>query len=164
MRKLYTCKKEGCNNKEPILSKGLCRNCYIQSRGNSYMKKDKKAKPDLLRDFYKEKVSELQRVKESDLDGSKILNPSHFNIAHILPKRKVGGFPSISTHPSNCLFLTTEQHATYDYLLDKHDFDGLKKFLGEKWEEVSSTMLNLIDIATERNKLYLKLANYLLCT
>ena len=35
-------------------------------------------------------------------------------IAHILPKRKVGGFPSVATHPKNRVFLCLECHGNFD--------------------------------------------------
>ena len=35
-------------------------------------------------------------------------------VAHILPKRKIGGFPSVGTHPKNRVFLCPTCHTDFD--------------------------------------------------
>ena len=35
-------------------------------------------------------------------------------IAHILPKREVGGFPSVATHPRNRMFYCPDCHTDFD--------------------------------------------------
>lgn len=35
-------------------------------------------------------------------------------VAHILPKRKTGGFPSLATHPKNRVFLCPDCHTNFD--------------------------------------------------
>lgn len=47
------------------------------------------------------------------LSESVVINPRTI-VAHLLPKRKIGGFPSVSCHPSNKAYLCDSCHNGYD--------------------------------------------------
>lgn len=174
MSKLYPCKE--CGTKVPIRSKGLCpacRNKQKQSEENTfvYRKKinpisnkkrvEKSLKRKELDVFFEYHLEQLEKKPFSQLSAKYISTPTTANIAHILPKRKQGGFPSISNHLENCIYLTIEEHSLYDSLMDKREFEKIKTIFGDKWSKMALTMEKLLKTATERNKLYFDLGKFL---
>ena len=114
-----------------------------------------------LVEFFETNLQKLILHPYSELSGDYIANPSKFNICHILPKRKSGGFPSIASDLRNCIFLTTSEHTTYDRLLDSCEFDELTSFFGNKADVFWSKIKRSLSLATERNTLRRKLEAYL---
>lgn len=167
-KKLYRCKHPDCTTEQPILSKGLCN----YHRGMELMLekeereirnpiKRKKEKKKHLKMFFDMKLDVLKDSPYSQLSGKLIVDPSKKNIAHVLPKRKQGGFPSIAENVINSFFLTWQEHSTYDKLMDERRFDDLNEFFGEKADYFWSKIKRALSLATERNKLRTALEEYL---
>jgi len=82
----------------------------------SLKRKEENKKPDIDKDvldkWFNARIAEAKQQPYCENCGASILyqlNSSNVAIrrsviAHILPKRKVGGFPSVATHPSNRWF------------------------------------------------------------
>lgn len=139
--------KEGvcvcCEQKRLIYSKKMCQSCYWsenrkkndekQKKNGTKANKIKTAKE--LNLFFASQLPEIPNNCEN-CDGSlKWQKQNRFKsiIAHILPKRKVGGFPTVATHPKNRLFLCSECHDNFD----------------RKGAEFATTM-NCFDVMCER--------------
>lgn len=112
--KLYQCKEEGCENKQPILSKGYCnfhKNKQLSPKMKHYIAKStsknrlkKKEKSELMRPFWEFHLENVEKNPFCENCGCKIQGNIN-NLAHILPKRNFGGNPEVSNHPSNCIYL-----------------------------------------------------------
>lgn len=173
-RKLYPCKE--CGKKVPIRSKGLCNSCRYKQREKegtlpSYSKKIKpfKVKNRTTRKegrkcldiFFKHHTETLQKNPVSMESGTFISTVTTANLAHILPKRKTGGFPSVQCHLDNCVYLTIQEHNRFDKLLDERDYSKIEQEFPNTWKIVCQRLPKLLDMVTERNKMYFSLTEYL---
>jgi hypothetical protein len=123
-RKEGVCCVENC--KRPIYSKKMCQEHYWKDNAKKNQekkkangtaaKKQKSAKE--LNIFFASQLLEVPKYCEnncgSSLDRLKNSKMRKAIIAHILPKREIGGFPSVATHPKNKLFLCLECHTDFD--------------------------------------------------
>ena len=78
--------------------------------------KAKRAKKAELTVFFASQLLETPNRCENcgaDIQFWKRVNP-RILVAHILPKREVGGFPQVSTHPLNRVFLCPDCHTNFD--------------------------------------------------
>ena len=176
-KKLYKCKYVGgCDTEQPILSKGLCNFHRMQERKaegtlpvyknkiNPYTIKAKEkrtAERSELPSFFQDQIEILSKNPISQQSGKAISAPNSLNICHILPKRKGGGFPSVQSHPDNVLYLTWDEHTRFDALLDRRDYSTLEQEFDVVWPIAIEKVRKLIDIVTERNKVYFSLEEYL---
>jgi len=165
-RKLYAC--GNCGYKVPILSKGFCAGCRAKQRPQKHkqikrtaVKRSpsfKKTSPNLKKYF----DTQLERLMEnpySEESDKFISSPSKVNLAHHLPKRPNGGFPSIADDLDNCIFLTLEEHSRFDQLLDQRKFKILEKEYPKTWN--LEKLVVLLNRVTERNKFYFQLVEYI---
>ena len=107
-----------------ITKDGLCQNHYWSENAKKNAEKKKKngtakAKAKTAKDLNVFFASQLPEIPEKCEECSSSLKWQKMNnfksiIAHILPKRKVGGFPSVATHPKNRMFLCLDCHANMD--------------------------------------------------
>lgn len=120
--------KEGvcvcCKRKRLIYSRKMCQDCYWidNAKKNNEKKKTngktaekvKTAKEMNL--FFASQAPEIPNDCENCGGSLKWQKQNRFKsiIAHILPKRKDYGFPSVATHPKNRMFLCSECHANMD--------------------------------------------------
>lgn len=156
-RKKKTCK--GCGNERFIFSKGMCEFCAsksfkpVQTRTpikRTYNKKDNSE----LNKFFDEHIAILSKIPYSYESGKKISEPSRLNIAHIFPKRN---HKSVETNDFNVVYLTWQEHTTFDYLLDTHNFAEIEKRFPKTWK----LLKNVLPLVQERTKLVLAIENYL---
>lgn len=136
------------NCKRPIYSKKMCQDHYWKDNAKKKQekkkangtaaKKQKTAKE--LNIFFASQIPEIPECCEECGDSLRWQKMNNFKsiIAHILPKRKDGGFPSVSTHPKNRMFLCLICHTNMDnkgkdYVLNMNCFelmiDRLKEFV-----------------------------------
>ena len=107
-----------------ITKDGLCQNHYWSENAKKNAEKKKKngtakAKAKTAKDlnvFFASQIPEIPSCCENCGSSLKWQKMNNFKsiIAHILPKRKVGGFPSVATHPKNRVFLCLECHTNMD--------------------------------------------------
>ena len=107
-----------------ITKDGLCQNHYWKENAKKNAEKKKKngtakAKAKTAKDlnvFFASQLPEIPSCCENCGSSLKWQKMNNFKsiIAHILPKRKVGGFPSVATHPKNSMFLCSDCHANMD--------------------------------------------------
>ena len=173
------CQNPDCSAEVYIRSKGLCPPCRQKqlnkekvnksetpsnnkNSGVSYKKPKtwKKKSNKALDKFFDEQLILCSENPYSIESGTR-LPIAKFNLAHILPKRPGGGFPSIATNPKNIMFLTLDEHNKYDKLLDEHRFDKIAELFPNMWPNVKIEIKYLLSVATENNKLYIALSNYL---
>ena len=140
-------KKKGvcidCNCKRFIYSKKRCEPCYWANNrkekaeknkaNGKTANKNKTAKEMNL--FFASQIPEIPDCCENCGDSLRWQKQNMFKsiIGHILPKRKVGGFPSVATNPNNRMFLCLICHKNFD----------------EKGEDFAPTM-NCFDLMCER--------------
>jgi len=176
-RKLYKCKyAEGCETEQAILSKGLCNFHRMQERKaegtlpvyqnkikpfTCKSKERRTSERSELPTFFQDQIEILSKNPISQQSGKAISTPSSLNICHILPKRKGGGFPSVQSNPENVLFLTWDEHTRFDTLLDRRDYSVLEQEFDVVWPIAIKKVRKLIDVVTERNKVYFSLEEYL---
>ena len=122
-RKQGVCDVENCSGQ--IYSKKKCQFHYWQQNAKDNAEKKKTngkaaAKQKNLKDlnvFFASQLLEVPEGCENCGDSLEYLKNSKMRkaiIAHILPKRPVGGFPNVSTHPKNKLFLCLDCHTDFD--------------------------------------------------
>lgn len=75
-----------------------------------------------------------------------IRDVGHKNVAHILPKSKLGGFPEVMCNKDNAMYLCTD--------LDRQDGKGCHEKYDSGWESAKS--LQVWDIAVKRFKKFEK--------
>ena len=121
-------KKKGvcvdCNCERLIYSKKRCQDCYWKNNAkeNEAKKKkngktaEKKKTAKEMNLFFASQIPDIPNFCECCGDSLKWQKQNRFKsiIAHILPKRKVGGFPTVATHPKNRLFLCSSCHSDFD--------------------------------------------------
>ncbi len=100
-------------------------------------------------------LHKLKLIAENpySVSGKRIHNPSGKNVAHVLPKRKTGGFPCIAEHPINWLPLTWQEHSELDRAIDTHTLDKFKlkhPKIYKEWARKAKLLLPLV----KPNKLY----------
>ena len=165
--KLYAC--NNCGYGVPILSKGLCPGCRQKQKTDSLNQKPIK-RSNIRRTFPKKTSKKLKSFFDTQLEllvkepysqesGQYIANPSKLNLAHFLPKKPNGGFPSISDDFDNCIFLTWPEHSRFDQLQEQRKFDILEKEYPNTWNLEKLSLL--LSKCTERNKFYFQLTEYL---
>lgn len=145
-------KKKGvcvdCNCERLIYSKKRCQECYWKNNAKENEAKKKKngktanknktAKEMNL--FFASQIPDIPNFCENCGDSLRWQKQNNFKsiIAHILPKRKVGGFPSVATNPNNRVFLCLICHHNMDdlgkdFVLKMNCFDliieRLRKFV-----------------------------------
>ena len=120
--------KEGvcgcCKRKRLIYSRKMCQSCYWSDnkKKNDEKKKNNGKKAEKLKTakemniFFASQLLEVPDFCENCGGSLRWQKMNNFKsiIAHILPKRKVGGFPSVATHPKNRMFLCSDCHANMD--------------------------------------------------
>ncbi len=156
-KKLYQCSEEGCNNKQPILSKGKC-SFHAKKKLSKIPKKIEKDTE--LDDFFNHHIGILSRMPYSEHSGVRIKSVDRKNIAHILPKRY---FKSVQCDHNNVLYLTWGEHSQFDNLLDKMDFLRLSREFEMGWEIAKSRLRVLLPKVPyeERNNYWTKLNEYI---
>lgn len=105
---------------ETYLTAGRCSRHYWLHRqkvnsGKKHNQEKKEAKKQ-LNVFFASQILEIPPTCENcgtDIRYQKKINARAL-VAHILPKRKTGGFPSVATHPKNRLFLCFDCHTNLD--------------------------------------------------
>lgn len=117
------CIEDGCSYFGRLIAK-RCQSHYWQNRQK--VKKtspakvlktslDEKRKKELGVFFAKQILQIPEHCEEC---GTNLGGWKHFNakaiIAHILPKRKTFGFPSVATHPMNRMFFCVPCHTDFD--------------------------------------------------
>lgn len=120
-----TCIEENCSYFGFLIAK-KCQRHYWEQR--AALKKDKPVKTLISSkavntDDYKsqntwfcEQILQIPKCCEecgADLSRLKVWRPKII-IAHILPKRKVYGFPVVATHPENRMFYCWDCHTDFD--------------------------------------------------
>ena len=85
----------------------------------------------------------------------------HWHIAHILPKKKVGGFPDLQCVFENAMYLSIDMHTKYDKFLLEHDFKAIERLFPNTWSNTCKTIEKLLEQTKTRNKLYFSLKEYL---
>lgn len=122
-RKQGICDVEGCVCQ--IYSKKKCQFHYWQQNAKDNAEKKKNngkaaAKQKTAKDlnlFFASQLLEVPDNCENCGDSLDYLKRSRMRksiIAHILPKRPVGGFSKVATHPKNKLFLCLDCHTDFD--------------------------------------------------
>lgn len=121
-RKEGVCNVEGC--KRPIYSKKKCQSHYWENnkKENDAKKKangktaEKKKTAKEMNLFFASQIPEIPDCCEECGESLKWQKQNMFKsiIAHILPKRPVGGFPSVATNPNNRMFFCLICHGTFD--------------------------------------------------
>lgn len=122
--------KIGCcpicaNGKQIGLLGGFCQTHYWKNQAEKKKAKNKANGTDAekkkkLKDLNVFFASQLLHVPETCENCSEsLLYLKHSTmkkaiIAHILPKREIGGFPEVATHPQNRLFLCLNCHGDFD--------------------------------------------------
>src|SRR6478736_509819 len=102
-KKLYKCDK--CNKEVAVRSKGLCSYCRNKEKPlKKVFKIRTKAESKKLSAFFIKHIEQIKKNPICDNCGSK-LQGSHFEVAHILPKRKTGGNPEVADNENNALYL-----------------------------------------------------------
>lgn len=117
------CIEETCSYFGVLIAK-RCQTCYWQYRAG--LKKDKPAESRKTseNEIYKKKLavffaSQILQIPgnceecNKSLGGLKAWKPKII-IAHILPKRKEFGFPSVACHPQNRMFYCWDCHTDFD--------------------------------------------------
>lgn len=113
-----------CDNGKiiPLIS-GRCSVHYWRHRQEVNKKKNvvkiekKRQKSKELNVFFASQLLQVPNsCEECDADLTWLKNSKMRKaiIAHILPKREVGGFPSVATHPQNRMFYCGDCHTNFD--------------------------------------------------
>ena len=140
-------KKKGvcvdCNCERLIYSKKRCQECYWKNNAkeNEAKKKkngktaEKKKTAKEMNLFFASQIPDIPNFCEECGESLKWQKQNMFKsiIGHILPKRKVGGFPSVATNPNNRMFFCLSCHQNFD----------------NKGEDFAPTM-NCFDLMCER--------------
>lgn len=106
--------------KVPIYSKGFCQYHYWQNNKKvNYNKTQVKEKKETIKNndiFYKKMYSKIpERCENCNVSLNALKKYSYKMIlAHILPKRQMGGFPTVATNENNILFLCVDCHTKFD--------------------------------------------------
>lgn len=136
IKKLYPCEK--CGRMVPMRTHGMCPYCWKKNSPPKAVKQFKRninsknvQDNEILNRFFAFHMEVLQKYPISMASGERIMNPSKCNICHIFPKRY---YKSIAADLNNCIYLTWEEHAKFDYLLDCMDFDKIKEEFPNTWE------------------------------
>lgn len=114
------CTDCGEGSKEKYLTAGRCEPHYKRHRAKvcaaKPKAKDKKIFKAELNVFFASQILEIPTKCENcpnDIRYWKQVDPRRL-VAHILPKRPVGGFPTVAIHPKNRLFLCPDCHTNFD--------------------------------------------------
>jgi len=128
----------------------MCQSCYWKDNEKKNTEKKKnngkaKEKSKTIKDlnvFFASQIPEIPNDCENCGGSLKWQKQNNFKsiIAHILPKRPVGGFPSVATHPKNRMFLCLECHGNMDNK-------------GKEWVQ----KMNCFDLMIERLKEFVHL-------
>lgn len=147
--KLYKCKVEGCNNRQPILSKGMC---------NYHREMSRKSKTKTKADFFKTMVERHSKYPYSMESGAYISGLDAKNICHIFPKSK---FPSVAEDERNIIVLTWQEHTDFDNLLFENRFDELEEKFPMISQALKFRLPELLERVTERNKFYYNIESWM---
>ncbi|MEN6292340.1 MAG: hypothetical protein ABFD07_10065, partial [Methanobacterium sp.] len=150
-----------CRQQERIESGDLKVKKYSIKAITPKRKEQKSKERGCLGAFFEFHLTNLEKNPKSEESGTFIDEPTTANIAHLLPKRKQGGFPSVQCHLDNCVYLTLSEHTRFDKLLDERDYKKLEQEFPNSWEIVCQRLRKLLNIALERNKMYFSLIEYL---
>jgi len=147
-----------CGEEKFIFSKGKCDFCASKTFKPIQQSKIKsKPKPkgnkEELNQFFDKHILILSKNPYSTT-GEKIFNPSRLNIAHLLPKRN---HKSVATIDENVVYLTWQEHTSFDYLLDCHKFSEIEN----KFPKVWILLKKVLPLVEERTKLVNALENYI---
>lgn len=114
-----------------------------------------KARREKLSVYYDTLIS---RCSQSEESGEYISNPSRMNVCHIFPKRR---YKSVEDNLENYVFLTAEEHANLDRLLDLNDFETIEKEFKNSWSIICQRAKHLLTLLKESGNLRTKFQNYL---
>lgn len=163
---MYPCKN--CGILVQVRSKGLCPLCRSKELSKDKKPKlyriptKKKVKNSELGYYFEYHLEQLSKRPYSQESGKLISEPTTANICHILPKRKVSGFASVSNNLDNCVYYTLSEHTRFDELLDKREFSKLEKEFPNSWFSIVVPKIRmLLGVCVERNKFYQALLEYI---
>lgn len=112
-----------CEKEKYIYSKKRCKDCYwINNRKENAEKNKEKLlaksqKKKALGIFFASQLLEVSKnCEECGTDLTYWIKSKFWRaiIAHILPKRETGGFPSVAMHPRNRMFYCPDCHTDFD--------------------------------------------------
>lgn len=149
-----------CGRMVAVRSKGLCPACRAKElppRGRTAIRAKVKPKGGGLAVYFGAHVARLSMTRRS-ITGAYIPLPGVGNICHLYPKRK---YKSVAENNDNIVYLTTEEHTRFDYLLDTMDFDRLLKEFGDTWLFIAKKMRNLAPEVEEDGKLKTRLLSWM---
>ena len=149
--KLYECKVEGCTNKQPILSKGKCDYHRQLELAETRTPEVAKPKQNGFGNFFKRHIKTLSAHPYSQNSGKYIGDVSSKNICHILPKRD-RAFPSLALDDRNIIYLTWQEHADFDNLIDKKQFRKIEEKFPNLYPLIVERVTLLLKDCTETNK------------
>lgn len=128
---------------------------------SSFLKEERVIKnTDPMKKFWEYHLKEISKNPICQETGVKIF-PEVFSVCHIFPKRKSGGYPSVSSHLANAIYFHVDTHSRFDRLLGELDFDKLEKEFPNSWPEVVEKVKALLPLVKERGKLRDKFEEYL---
>lgn len=100
-----------------------------------------------MTEFFIEMSKEAHASVET---GTPLYMVNRTNLCHILPKRK---YKSVALDRRNIIFLTTDEHTRFDYLLDCNDFQGLEKEFPNAWKVACERFIEMLPDVEETGKL-----------
>ena len=155
-KKCIECGKED----QPWFSKKRCKWCASKSYNNpkkiSEKSAIKKQTQSNIRNIYFETLIPL--CKRSEESGTPIYEANRVNICHIFCKRT---YKSVQANLDNHVFLTSDEHARFDQLLDTFKFDKLEEEFPNAWKIVLERVKKLLPFVEENKKLKIKFEEYL---
>lgn len=143
-----------------IRSKGLCPACRAKElppKERAAIRVKTKPKGKSLAVFFGAHVARLSVMRRS-ITGMYIPCPGVSNICHLYPKRR---YKSVAENNDNIVYLTTDEHTRFDYLLDTMDFDQLLKEFGNTWLFIAKKMRDLAPEVEEDGKLKTRLLSWI---
>lgn len=110
-----------------------------------------KAESNAIGAFFTEQIANAPAACEEcgkSLAGTKAINPAAI-VAHILPKSKKQGCPSVALHPLNKVFLCIECHTNFDtkgekYVKKMRLFPVLKELVSKFYDEIAEKELRRV--------------------
>lgn len=163
---MYKCQIEGCSWTGMIRS--TIRNPQSEHNGKkccpyhaTMYNKPKiyisKQKGQDLEGYFQYHLAKLRNKPFSEESGRRI-EPSKFSICHIFPKRI---YKSVANHRENYVYLTWQEHADFDRLLDQMDFPSLEERFPKTWPKIKQRAGKILPEIKEYGKLLEKFKNYL---
>lgn len=152
-RKKKICKT--CDTEQYLFSRGNCQRCAQKVAPKT--KKNNAKRTERLSTFFPEAIRRAELNPYSIESGKFISNISHWNIAHILPKRS---FKDLMDDQDNWILFTIEEHTDFDHLLDSNRFQDLEVKFPNSWNKIRLKIVELMKKTVTRNNLYWKFEEY----